>query len=41
METESAIAERQPSRIPVLVKILFTAFLCVLVPYYWYDYGPP
>jgi len=27
-------------RIPLWVKLLYTAFLCVLVPYYWSAYGP-
>ena len=30
----------QSNRIPLLVKILYTAFVAVLVPYYWYAYGP-
>ena len=28
------------NRIPLLVKILYTAFVAVLVPYYWSAYGP-
>ena len=27
-------------RIPLGVKLLYTAFVCVLVPYYWHTYGP-
>jgi hypothetical protein len=27
-------------RIPLWIKLLYTAFLCVLVPYYWTSYGP-
>ena len=27
-------------RIPLIVKILYTAFVAVLVPYYWQAYGP-
>ncbi len=27
-------------RIPVVVKCLYTAFVAVLVPYYWMEYGP-
>jgi hypothetical protein len=27
-------------RIPLWVKIAYTAFVCVLVPHYWHDYGP-
>jgi len=39
--TGSAVAflARQ-GRIPLWVKILYTGFLCVLVPYYWHCYGP-
>lgn len=29
-----------PSRIPIVVKIVYTAFMAVLVPYYWNAYGP-
>lgn len=28
------------SRIPIAVKVGFTAFMAVLVPYYWMEYGP-
>lgn len=28
------------NRIPLVAKILYTAFVAVLVPYYWYAYGP-
>lgn len=28
------------NRIPLLVKILYTTFVAVLVPYYWHAYGP-
>jgi hypothetical protein len=27
-------------RIPLAVKVLYTAFVCLLVPQYWIDYGP-
>ncbi|MFQ6017871.1 MAG: hypothetical protein ACE5KF_06715 [Kiloniellaceae bacterium] len=27
-------------RIPLLVKVTYTGFLCILVPIYWRDYGP-
>ncbi len=38
---ESLVAASQrPRGIPLAVKILYTAFMGVLVPYYWYDYGP-
>lgn len=33
-------SQRGHGRIPFWVKLLFTAFVCVLVPYYWHDYGP-
>lgn len=29
-----------PARIPLLVKLVFTAFFLVLVPFYWWAYGP-
>lgn len=29
-----------PARIPLWLRILYTAFLAVLVPYYWSAYGP-
>jgi hypothetical protein len=29
-----------PRRIPLAVKLLYTAFVAVLVPVYWHDYGP-
>ncbi len=28
------------NRIPLVAKLLYTAFVAVLVPYYWYAYGP-
>ena len=28
------------SRIPIAVKLFYTAFVAVLVPYYWTTYGP-
>lgn len=31
---------RTEGRIPLVVKLLYTAFVCVLVPQYWIDYGP-
>lgn len=30
----------QAPRIPMWLKVLYTAFVCVLVPVYWRDYGP-
>jgi hypothetical protein len=29
-----------PARIPFWVKLVYTAFVAVLVPYYWHSYGP-
>lgn len=29
-----------PGRLPLWIKLLFTAFVGVLVPYYWTSYGP-
>src|SRR5262245_36904529 len=34
------LAEAPTARIPLLVKILYTAFVAVLVPAYWQRYGP-
>ena len=28
------------SRIPLWLKIVYTAFMAVLIPVYWYYYGP-
>jgi hypothetical protein len=36
-------AESSPkaaSRIPLALKVIYTAFVAVLVPYYWHAYGP-
>ena len=30
----------QVNRVPLWLKLVFTAFMCVLVPVYWYYYGP-
>ena len=30
----------RPPRIPLPVKIAYTAFMAVLVPFYWASYGP-
>src|SRR5262249_28262761 len=30
----------RPNRIPLWVKLAYTAFVAVLVPYYWHAYGP-
>ncbi len=29
-----------PRRTPIWLKLVYTAFICVLVPVYWRDYGP-
>ncbi len=31
---------KEDRRIPVWLKVLYTVFVCVLVPVYWRDYGP-
>jgi hypothetical protein len=31
---------RRPGRVPLWVKLAYTAFVAVLVPYYWAAYGP-
>src|SRR5947199_5725047 len=33
-------ALRLRRRVPRWFKLAYTAFVCVLVPYYWYAYGP-
>lgn len=40
--TDAAQASRTQSlsHIPLPVKLLYTAFMAVLVPYYWHAYGP-
>ena len=38
--SDSAVVASTPRRIPVWLKVLYTAFVCVLVPVYWRDYGP-
>ena len=36
-----AVARPRPlARIPLVVKLAFTAFMTVLVPVYWAEYGP-
>lgn len=40
-DSESTVSsENANRRIPVWLKVLYTAFVCVLVPVYWRDYGP-
>ena len=34
------MAPARPARIPLAVKIAFTAFMAVMVPVYWVEYGP-
>ena len=36
----SVATETTMSRIPLLVKIVYTAFVALLVPYYWVTYTP-
>ena len=31
---------RTPNRLPLWLKLAYTAFMAVLVPVYWYYYGP-
>jgi hypothetical protein len=33
-------AVRSPARVPVWLKVMYTTFVCVLVPYYWSTYTP-
>src|SRR6201999_4166296 len=41
MSTMGAQATASPAnRIPLWIKLLYTAFMAVLVPVYWYYYGP-
>ena len=42
MQTSNPLvsAPNRSGRIPLWVKIAYTAFVCVLVPYYWSAYGP-
>ena len=34
------IVAHAPSRVPLWLKLIYTAFMIVLVPVYWYYYGP-
>jgi hypothetical protein len=38
--TENSARRSPPRRLPLLPKLLLTAFVAVLVPKYWIDYGP-
>jgi len=40
MQPPSAFAGTLARRVPLWIKLPYTAFLCVLVPIYWRDYGP-
>lgn len=31
---------KNPAKIPLTAKVLYTAFMAVLVPFYWHNYGP-
>jgi hypothetical protein len=37
---KNACDSRTSSRIPLWIKLRYTAFVCILVPYYLYCYGP-
>ena len=37
---DPATAAGGRSRLPIWLKLLYTAFVCVLVPHYWSAYGP-
>ena len=39
MTAASSLAPAAP-RIPLWLKLVYTAFMAVLVPVYWYYYGP-
>src|SRR5213083_2817979 len=34
------IAASEPNRVPLWLKLLYTAFIIVWMPVYWYYYGP-
>ena len=38
--TEAPAVLRPASRIPLWLKLTYTTFMAVLVPYYWAAYGP-
>jgi hypothetical protein len=37
---EAEQQRRRDSRIPLWFKVVYTAFVAVLIPYYWHTYGP-
>lgn len=39
-ETSPATTPIGRSRVPLWLKLAYTAFVCVLIPKYWMDYGP-
>ncbi len=38
--TTAALTSRSAPRLPLWSKLLYTAFVAVLVPHYWQAYGP-
>lgn len=40
MKPDTVIPETKPARIPLWLKIAYTAFMAVLIPVYWSNYGP-
>ena len=40
MKPLNDIAARRPNVIPLWIKLAFTAFMAVMIPYYWWAYGP-
>jgi len=38
--SDAVASSRKEPRIPLAAKLLYTAFVAVLVPYYWLTYGP-
>jgi len=36
----TAYVSGTPSRIPLWLKLVYTGFLAILIPYYWVSYGP-
>jgi len=36
----STIVMAPPARVPLALKLAFTAFMAVMVPFYWITYGP-
>ena len=40
MTAQSDVAAPAANRLPLWLKLVYTAFVAVLVPVYWYYYGP-